>query len=98
MSLTDSILKIQNGAKSLSWGHTRHSETETLFAVGHKSYHLLRYFIVGDDFNVYDANGSYKVPVMRCNSEDEVMRLVLELLKQWFPARGVSKCDDQKVS
>lgn len=95
--MTETILKIQNGAKSLKWGHTRHSETETLFAVGHKSYHLLKYFIVGDDFSVYDANGSYKVLLKKCCSEEEVLREVMTLLKEWFPARGVSN-DGEKVS
>ena len=88
--MTDKILKIQNGAKSLTWGHTRHSETETLFAVGHKSYHNVKYLIVGDDFAVYDANGVYKVLVKQCANEDEVLREVYELLKQWFPAKGVN--------
>lgn len=97
--MTDKILKIQNGAKSLTWGYTRHSETETLYAVGHKSYHLLKYFIVGDDFAVYDANGAYKVLVKKCASEDEVIQTVYEFLKQWFPARGVSSHGDaEKVS
>ena len=92
MSLIDDILKIQNGAKSLTWGHTRHSDTETLFAVGHKSYHQLRYFIVGDDFSVYDVSGNARVFVIQCTNEDEVMSVVIEMLKQWFPAKELKKC------
>ena len=88
--MTDRILSIQNGAKSLTWGHTRHSETETLFAVGHKQYHNVKYLIVGDDFAVYDVSGAHKVLVMQCSSEEEVVSVVLEMLKQWFPAKGVT--------
>ena len=97
--MTERIKKIQNGAKSLKWGCTRHSETETLFAVGHKSYHNVKYFVVSDDFSVSDANGVLPVLVKKCADEDEVIRTVFELLKQWFPPKGVNKSgDDKKVS
>lgn len=90
MSLTEKIKKIQNGAKSLHWGCTRHSETETIFAVGHKSYHNVKYLMVRDDLFVFDLSGSNIVPVRQCADEEEVIQEVLRLLKLWFPAK--EKC------
>ena len=89
MSLSERIKKIQNGAKSLKWGCTRHSETETLFVVGHTSYpREVHYFMVNDKFELYDCD-SYKVSIEKfCSSEDEVIQEVLRLLKLWFPAKS----------
>ena len=89
--MQEKILKIQNRAKSLMWGCTRHSETETLFAVGHKSYpKKTKYFMVTKDLlveTVTDDNSI--VTVKSCADETEVLTVIYELLKQWFPAKGV---------
>lgn len=87
----EKILKIQNGAKSLMWGCTRHSETETMFAVGHKSYpNEVLYFIVSDDFEVSLVSADHKkLPRDRFSNEREVIAWVVELLKDAFPAKGV---------
>lgn len=88
--MKDKILKIQNGAKSLMWGCTRHSETETLFCVGHKSYpRQNRCFTVSDDFVLTIVGDDHKKAfVIKCGTEDEVLKEVVTLLKEWFPARG----------
>lgn len=91
--MIDKITKIQNGMKSLMWGCTRHSETETLFSVGHKSYpRQTHYFIVSDDFKVSLVSEESKyVFVKQCGSTHEVVEEVKLLLKEWFPAKGVVK-------
>ena len=89
MSLSERIKKIQNGAKSLRWGCTRHSETETLFVVGHTSYpREVHYFMVNDKFEIYDCDSSKWRVEKFCESEDEVIQEVLRLLKLWFPAKS----------
>lgn len=91
MNLVDTITKIQNGAKSLLWGYTRHSETEYMFAVGHKSYPgEIRYLIVSEDFAVREVDGSTQVLVKKCKDEVEVIPEIVNLLKQWFPVKEVS--------
>lgn len=89
--MKDKILGIQNKQKSLMWGCTRHSETETLFAVGHKSYpREVLYFIVSDDYVVSLVASDHKVlPREQFYSDREVVAWVVELLKQVFPAKGV---------
>lgn len=89
VSLAERIKKIQNGAKSLMWGCSRHSETETLFVVGHKSYRgVVKYFIVSEDFMIREVEDRTQVLVKKCSSEDEVLSEVTKLLKGWFPAKG----------
>ena len=88
VSLAERIQKIQNGAKSLMWGCSRHIGTETIYAVGHKSYpKQVRYFIVSDDFIVREVDEDVQVLVKKCSSEDEVIQEVMRLLKLWFPAK-----------
>ena len=88
--MRDKILKIQNGAKSLMWGCTRHSETETLFAVGHKSYpRQNKFFVVTSDLAVETVSDDHKIVLVKsCESETEVLKVIYDLLKQWFPAKG----------
>ena len=90
VEVIDKILKIQNGAKSLSWGHTRHSETETLFCVGHKSYpRQVRFIVVTDKLAVETVSDDHKIVLVKsCRSEKEVVTVICDLLKQWFPAKG----------
>lgn len=88
--MTERIKSIQNSAKSLKWGCTRHSETETLFVVGHSSYQRqVHYFMVSDDFVLSDCDTSDWKVIKECSSEDEVLVEVKKLLKQWFPAKEV---------
>lgn len=88
--MKEKIIKIQNGAKSLLWGYTRHSETETLFAVGHKSYpRQTKFFMVSDDFVLSLFGDDYKIALVKsCENEVEVLKVIYDLLKQWFPAKG----------
>ena len=89
--MKEKILKIQNKSKSLMWGCTRHSDSETLFAVGHKSYpRQTKYFVVTKDLLVETVTDDHKlVTVKSCADETEVLKVIYELLKQWFPAKGV---------
>ena len=87
--LIQKITKTQNKAKSLKWGTTFHSETEVLFAVGHKSYpREARYFIVTESLMVREVDGNTQTLVNKCSTEEEVLNEVYELLKKWFPAKG----------
>lgn len=88
--MKEKILKIQNGAKSLMWGCTRHSETETLFCVGHKSYPMqVLYFIVSDDRVVSLIDELHKRSQSKQFDEDaELVSFVCEMLKTAFPAKG----------
>ena len=88
--MKEKILKIQNGAKSLMWGCARNSETETLFCVGHKSYpRQNKCFVVSDDFIISLVGDDHKKAfVIKCENVDEVLKEVLLLLKEWFPAKG----------
>ena len=88
--MKEKILKIQNGAKSLMWGCTRHSETETLFCVGHKSYpRQNRCFVVTDDLVVGIVTDDHKLrSYTTCETEEEVLKVIYNLLKKWFPAKG----------
>lgn len=91
--MTEKILKIQNGAKSLMWGCTRHSETESLFAVGHKSYpRQTKFFVVTSDLAVETVSEDNKIVLVKsCEDESEVLKVIYDLLKEWFPAKGGSK-------
>ena len=90
--MKEKILKIQNKQKSLMWGCTRHSETEILFAVGHKSYPLeVLYFIVDGDYAVILIDDYHKrVLHKQCDEETELLGVIVELLKEHFPAKGVN--------
>lgn len=92
--MIEKILKIQNGAKSLMWGSTRHSETETLFAVGHKSYpKRVLYFIVDDGYAVSLIDEHHKKSQMKkFDGEKELLGFVYEMLKTCFPAKGGVSC------
>lgn len=92
--MTEKILKIQNSAKSLMWGCTRHSETETLFAVGHKSYpKQTRYIVVTNNLAVETVSDDHRIVLVKsCEDEAEVLKVIYDLLKQWFPAKGGVSC------
>jgi len=87
--MIDKILKIQNKSKSLMWGCADDGD-EAMFAVGHKSYpRQTRYFIVSKDFVVSIPDENHKkVFVKKCENEEEVIKEVTLLLKEWFPAKG----------
>lgn len=89
--MTEKILKIQNKQKSLMWGCCQ-DETEALFAVGHKSYpRQTKYFVVTSDLLVETVTDDHKRDLVKsCADETEVLKVIYDLLKQWFPAKGVS--------
>ena len=89
--MIDKILKIQNKSKSLMWGCAQ-DEKETMFAVGHKSYpKQTKYFVVTNDFVIGIVTDDHKIrSYTTCSSEEEVLKVIYDLLKQWFPAKGVS--------
>ena len=89
--MKEKILSIQNKSKSLMWGCTRHSETETLFAVGHKSYPMqVLYFIVSDDLAVSLIDELHKRSQTKTFDDDaELVAFVCEMLKTAFPAKEV---------
>lgn len=88
--MQEKILRIQNKSKSLIWGCTRHSETEYLFAVGHKSYPLqVLYFIVDEDKAVSLIDECHKRSQTKQFDDDaELVAFVCEMLKTCFPAKG----------
>ena len=83
----DKILKIQNKGKCLMWGFTRHSETETMFCVGHKRYPCqVHYFVVSDDYRIHIVSREHRLDLVKsCCCEGEVLEVLYGLLKQWFP-------------
>ena len=88
--MIDKITKIQNGAKSLMWGCSRLSETETLFVVGHKSYpRENKFFVVADNLAIGIVTDDHKLEYYTiCENEKEVLKVIYDLLKKWFPAKG----------
>ena len=93
MTLIEEIKKIQNKAKSLMWGSDSCSDTKTVFAVGHKSYvGVVKYFTVdcfNESFNLNVLHSEGETLVKQCSSTEEIVAGVVELLKEWFPAKGV---------
>jgi hypothetical protein len=91
--IAEKVLKIQNKAKSLMWGCTRHSETEYLFAVGHKSYPLqVLYFIIDEDYAVSLIDEHHKrSQTKQFDEETELLGFVCEMLKTCFPVKEVKQ-------
>lgn len=88
-SIIKSVTGIQNKQKSLMWGSTRHSETEVMFAVGHKSYpRKTVYFLISVDYKVQVLNESIVEETFLCADRKECIYRVIEVLKEKFPSIG----------
>ena len=99
--MVEKIKSIQNGKKSLMWGSAAVSESETLFAVGHKSspkqgkFFTVRHFEVTNDYavSVLEDYTNKRTKVKTCSTVEEVVKAVVDLLKEWFPPKGVTNSD-----
>lgn len=86
------IKSIQNKQQSLMWGHSMMSANEMMFAVGNKAYPKEpHYFTVTNTYVVNLLNDSHKrILYKECNDITEVAACVISLLKEWFPAKGIT--------
>jgi hypothetical protein len=88
--LVQKIKGIQNKRRTLLWGSVVHSETEVLFVVGSKAYpRQQNYFIINDNHEVLLIDDCHlKTIFAKCSDDQEVVATVIQLLKEWFPAKG----------
>ena len=88
--LVQKIKSIQNKQKSLMWGTSPLNE-EMLFAVGNKSYpREPHFFLLSKDLTVSILeNDNTKTLIKNCENNTSVVQCVIQLLKDWFPAKGL---------
>ena len=88
-ALINKIIKIQNKQNSLMWGHSKHSDNEVMFAVGHKSYPKEpHFFIATSDCVIFLITNSHQKELYRqCIDVNDVAAGVINLLKLWYPAK-----------
>ena len=88
------VTKIQNGQDSLMWGVHLEEEEESgaVFAVGHRSYPRRVWY-----FKVTESAGAFRLLSMdireveksfECSDVNEVVKQVVGVLKEKFPAKG----------
>lgn len=87
------VMKIQNGQDSLMWGvHLEEEESGAVFAVGHRSYPRRGWY-----FKVTESAGAFRLLSMNireveksfeCSGVSEVVKQVVGVLKEKFPAKG----------
>lgn len=93
------VTKIQNSQDSLIWGVHLEEEEESgaVFAVGHRSYpRRVWYFKVivhkmndhGEAFRLLSMSASEVEKSFECSSVSEVVKQVVGVLKDKFPAKG----------
>lgn len=89
-SLITKIKSIQNKQRTLRWGSADHDNGEVLIAVGSTAYpKQTHYFIVDEDYDVFLITDEHKKELFRkCEDCIGVVKCVIELLKEWFPAKG----------
>ena len=87
--LINKITKIQNKQQTLQWGHYQMSETELMFAVGNTAYPgEPHYFIATTNYTIFLLTDSHRRTEYRQHIDTkEVTNSVIELLKEWFPAK-----------
>ena len=87
-SVINRILKIQNKHQSLKWGHHNISSDEVMFVVGHKEYPKEPQYFLLHNNTIYLLTDEHKKYVYKeCDGEQSILSSVIELLKQWFPAK-----------
>ena len=88
--LIEKIKKIQNKQRTLRWGSAENDDGEAMIAVGSNAYpKQTQYFVVGKDNEVFLISDEHKKEMLRkCENDREVVECVIELLKEWFPAKG----------
>ena len=84
------IKKIQNKQQSLMWGSSDLSSDEVLFAVGNRAYpRQPHFFIVTRNMSVLVLeNDNSKTFIDNCMDNSSVANCIIQLLKEWFPAKG----------
>lgn len=73
------------------WGSAENSQDEILFAVGNKAYPAeTHYFVISESNEIFFVNDSHKKELhKKCANREEVVSSVIELLKEWFPAKKI---------
>ena len=89
--LVSKIKSIQNTQKTLGWGSAKNCEKEIVFTVGSKAYPgQTQYFVIDAENNVFMISNEHRKEIYRkCENEKEVVSCVIELLKNWFPPKGI---------
>lgn len=88
--LIERIKKIQNKQRSLMWGSDYFSDTEIIFAVGSKAYpRQPHYFSITAANTINLINDDNKrMMIKQCETSEDVIHCIIELLKEWYPAKG----------
>ena len=73
------------------WGSAESANDEILFVVGSKAYPTqTHYFVVDSGWTMFFLSDEHKKELHReCESATEVVSTVIELLKEWFPAKKI---------
>ena len=73
------------------WGSAQISENEVLFAVGSKAYPAEpHYFVIDSDYCLFFVNDMHKKEVYKqCADKNEIISEIINLLKEWFPAKKI---------
>ena len=87
--LIHKIKSIQNKQQTLRWGSCKTEDGDAMLVVGSTAYpKQTRYFVVGKENEIFLINDEHKKEMLReCENEREVVECVIELLKEWFPAK-----------
>lgn len=90
--LITKIKTIQNKQQSLMWGSAELTPEEMLFAVGNKGYpRQPHFFLLKNDLSISILeNDNTKTFIQKCEDSSSVTKCVIQLLKEWFPAKGQS--------
>lgn len=91
--LIEKIKKIQNKQQSLMWGHAVRDDGEVVFAVGNKAYpKQIHFFSITPTHTINLLDNLRCAKKLRdCVDKQEVVSSVISLLKEWFPAKGVTE-------
>ena len=96
--MIEKIKKIQNKQQSLMWGSAMHNDNEVIFAVGNKAYPKQpHFFSVTDTYKLNMIDDYHKrVLFKECADLSEVLSCIISLLKEWFPAKGITSENTEK--
>ena len=96
--MIEKIKKIQNKQQSLMWGSALYNNNEVVFAVRNKAYPKQpHFFSVTDTYTVNMINDYNKrILFKECEDLQDVLSCVISLLKEWFPAKGITENNDKQ--
>ena len=87
------IKSIQNNAKSLSWYCDNQShDGKYLILVHHREWRKAHFFYLGEDLTI-DLKADFEDRKFACESVNEVVKIIVELLKEWFPVTKKRRCE-----